>query len=133
MVSGSASLPTTLRDDWRKLSGGQVLLERYGMTGKFSDGNTSFVTSSNKNRHLFFLKKEIGMGLSQEYLISERVQGTVGIPLPGVQARIIAEDGKDVTESRNVPGMLQIKGPNVFKEYWQKPEATKKEFTEDGW
>lgn len=35
MVSGSASLPTTLRNDWRKLSGGQVLLERYGMTGKF--------------------------------------------------------------------------------------------------
>lgn len=33
MVSGSASLPTTLRNDWRKLSGGQVLLERYGMTG----------------------------------------------------------------------------------------------------
>lgn len=34
MVSGSASLPTTLRNTWRKLSGGQVLLERYGMTGK---------------------------------------------------------------------------------------------------
>jgi malonyl-CoA/methylmalonyl-CoA synthetase len=33
MVSGSASLPTSLRNDWRKLSGGQVLLERYGMTG----------------------------------------------------------------------------------------------------
>lgn len=33
MVSGSASLPTPLRNDWRKLSGGQVLLERYGMTG----------------------------------------------------------------------------------------------------
>ena len=33
MVSGSASLPTSLRDTWRKLSNGQVLLERYGMTG----------------------------------------------------------------------------------------------------
>lgn len=33
MVSGSASLPTSLRNEWRKASGGQVLLERYGMTG----------------------------------------------------------------------------------------------------
>lgn len=109
MVSGSASLPTTLRNDWRKLSGGQVLLERYGMT-------------------------EIGMALSQEYVIWERVQGTVGIPLPGVAARIIsAETGEDVTEARNTPGMLQIKGKTVFKEYWGRPDATKKEFTDDGW
>ncbi|KAI8639741.1 hypothetical protein BD408DRAFT_452965 [Parasitella parasitica] len=109
MVSGSASLPTTLINDWRKLSGGQVLLERYGMT-------------------------EIGMALSQEYVIWERVQGTVGVPLPGVQARIIsAETNEDVTEARNVPGMLQIKGKTVFKEYWGRADATKKEFTEDGW
>ncbi|KAI9475637.1 MAG: hypothetical protein EXX96DRAFT_574027 [Benjaminiella poitrasii] len=109
MVSGSASLPTTLRNQWRKLSGGQVLLERYGMT-------------------------EIGMALSQEYIVSERVQGTVGIPLPGVQARIISvETNEDVTELREVPGMLQIKGDTVFKEYWNRPEATQKEFTKDGW
>ncbi|EIE87516.1 hypothetical protein RO3G_12227 [Rhizopus delemar RA 99-880] len=109
MVSGSASLPTTLRNTWRKLSGGQVLLERYGMT-------------------------EIGMALSQEYVIWERVEGTVGIPLPGVQVRIMSEtDNKDITELRDTPGTLQIKGPTVFKEYWQRPEATKKEFTEDGW
>ncbi|KAI8368575.1 hypothetical protein EDC96DRAFT_552729 [Choanephora cucurbitarum] len=109
MVSGSASLPTSLRSDWRKLSGGQVLLERYGMT-------------------------EIGMALSQEYLVSERVEGTVGVPLPGVQVRLISpETNEDVTETRDVPGMLQIKGPTVFKEYWQRPEATQKEFTEDGW
>lgn len=76
---------------------------------------------------------EIGMALSQEYVIWERVQGTVGIPLPGVQVRIISDDGKDVTDKRNIPGMLQIKGNTVFKEYWQKPDATKKEFTEDGW
>ncbi|KAI9254641.1 hypothetical protein BY458DRAFT_480786 [Sporodiniella umbellata] len=106
MVSGSASLPTTLRNTWRKLSGGQVLLERYGMT-------------------------EIGMALSQEYFIWERVEGTVGIPLPGVQVRIMTD--QDVTETRNTPGMLQIKGPTVFKEYWQRPEATQKEFTTDGW
>lgn len=40
---------------------------------------------------------------------------------------------KDVTELRDTPGMIQVKGPNVFKEYWRKPEATQREFTEDGW
>ncbi|KAI8986332.1 hypothetical protein BDB01DRAFT_604929 [Pilobolus umbonatus] len=115
MVSGSASLPNTSRDDWRKISGGQVLLERYGMT-------------------------EIGMALSQEYYIWERVVGTVGVPLPGVQTKIMEETkegsglfDKDITQERNKPGMLFIKGPTVFKEYWQRPEATKKEFTADGW
>ncbi|KAI9487988.1 hypothetical protein BDB00DRAFT_80764 [Zychaea mexicana] len=104
MVSGSASLPTPLRDTWRKLSCGQVLLERYGMT-------------------------EIGMALSQYYPVSERVE---------VRLMAESEDGsgvfdKDVTDSRDIPGMVQIKGPNVFKEYWQRPDATAKEFTEDGW
>lgn len=74
------------------------------------------------------------MALSQEYYICERVQGTVGIPLPGVQTRIISQEtNEDVTDKRETPGMLQIKGDNVFKEYWQRPDATKKEFTQDGW
>lgn len=74
------------------------------------------------------------MALSQEYPVWERVQGTVGIPLPGVSVRIIsAENGKDITDLRDTPGMLQVKGKTVFKEYWQRPDATKKEFTEDGW
>ncbi|KAI8145495.1 hypothetical protein BJV82DRAFT_603888 [Fennellomyces sp. T-0311] len=115
MVSGSASLPNPLRDAWRRLSCGQVLLERYGMT-------------------------EIGMALSQYYPVSERVEGTVGFPLKNVQVRLMAETeegsgvfDKDVTEVRDAPGMVQVKGPNVFKEYWQRPEATNKEFTKDGW
>ncbi|KAG2225096.1 hypothetical protein INT45_011778 [Circinella minor] len=115
MVSGSASLPTPLRDTWRKLSNGQVLLERYGMT-------------------------EIGMALSQYYPVSERVEGTVGFPLNDVDVRLMAETeegsgefDKDVTDLRGIPGMVQVKGPNVFKEYWQRPEATEKEFTKDNW
>ncbi|KAI9311864.1 hypothetical protein BX666DRAFT_2021199 [Dichotomocladium elegans] len=114
-VSGSASLPTPLRDTWRKVSAGQVLLERYGMT-------------------------EMGMALSQEYMVPERVQGTVGFPLKGVQVRLMAETqegsgvfDKDVTDQREVAGMVQVKGPNVFQEYWLRPEATQKEFTPDGW
>ena len=43
------------------------------------------------------------------------------------------EFDKDVTDLRGAPGMVQVKGPNVFKEYWQRPEATEKEFTKDKW
>ncbi|KAJ8655702.1 hypothetical protein O0I10_008587 [Lichtheimia ornata] len=115
MVSGSASLPTPLRDAWCRISNGQVLLERYGMT-------------------------ELGMALSQPYPVSQRIEGTVGFPLSNVQVRLMAEEeegsgvfSKDITDQRDVSGMVQVKGPNVFLEYWQRPDATKKEFTEDGW
>ncbi|ORZ12795.1 hypothetical protein BCR42DRAFT_419996 [Absidia repens] len=111
MVSGSASLPTPLRDAWYNISG-HVLLERYGMT-------------------------ELGMALSQPY--DDRMEGTVGFPLPGVHVRLMAEShegsgvfDKDVTDTRDTSGQVQVKGRNVFKEYWQRPEATAKDFT-DGW
>lgn len=38
-----------------------------------------------------------------------------------------------LNKNEDLSGNLQIKGDNVFKEYWRKPESTKKEFTEDGW
>ncbi|KAI9306211.1 AMP-dependent synthetase and ligase [Cunninghamella echinulata] len=111
MVSGSASLPNPLREAWLKISN-QILLERYGMT-------------------------ELGMALSQLY--DDREEGTVGLPLHGVEIRLMAESiegsgvfDHDITHTYNTPGLLQVKGKNVFKEYWQKPEATQKEFI-DGW
>lgn len=114
MVSGSASLPTPVRAKWETISR-QVLLERYGTS-------------------------EFGMALSQPYEVSERIEGTVGLPLPKVQVRLMAESiegsGKfdmDVTDEREVPGAIQVKGPNVFMGYYNRPEATAKEFTEDGW
>ncbi|CAG8603103.1 7035_t:CDS:10 [Acaulospora morrowiae] len=100
------SLPVITRNEWKEISGGQILLERYGMS-------------------------EIGMGLSHEYEVEKRYEESV--PLPGVQVRLISEDGKDITDTLEKPGELQIKGPGVFKEYWNKPAATSKEFTEDGW
>lgn len=104
MVSGSAALPVPVLIKWKSITG-QTLLERYGMT-------------------------EIGMGLSNSYR-SERRPGYVGLPLPGVELRLVDKDNNIVDE--DVPGEIQIKGACVFREYWQKEEATRKAFTKDGW
>ena len=104
MVSGSAALPVPVLDRWRELSG-HTLLERYGMT-------------------------EIGMGLSNPYR-GERRPGTVGTPLPGVEARLVGEDGQELAEGE--PGEIQVRGPTVFGEYWERPDDTADAFTDDGW
>lgn len=62
---------------------------------------------------------EIGMALSNPY-DGERRVGTVGVPLPGASIRL-------------VEGEIQVRGPNVFREYWGKPDATRASFTDDGW
>jgi malonyl-CoA/methylmalonyl-CoA synthetase len=54
----------------------------------------------------------------------------VGKPLPGVQVRIVDEDGSLVPEG--VSGELEVKGPSVFSEYWQRPDETGAAFR-DGW
>lgn len=104
MVSGSAALPASVHEAWTKLTG-QKLLERYGMT-------------------------EIGMALSNPYT-GERRPGAVGQPLPGVEIRLQAESGELVTQE-GVSGEIQVRGPNVFLEYWNRPEATQESFV-DGW
>ncbi len=104
MVSGSAALPISVMEKWKMISG-HTLLERYGMT-------------------------EIGMAISNPY-IGERKAGYIGLPLPGVHVRLVDEAG--IIEKENIPGEIQIKGENVFKEYWKKPEATSATFTKDGW
>ncbi|MEY3412438.1 MAG: hypothetical protein RIQ70_1126 [Bacteroidota bacterium] len=73
---------------------------------------------------------EIGMGISNPY-DGERKAGYIGNPLPGVSVRLMDENG--LIEKEEIPGEIQIKGDNVFKEYWGKAEATQKAFTEDGW
>lgn len=104
MVCGSAALPVSVMEKWKVISG-HTLLERYGMT-------------------------EIGMALSNPY-VGERKAGYVGIPLPGVGIRMVDEQYNDVAIGE--PGEILVKGDNVFAEYWNKPEATAKEFTADGW
>jgi malonyl-CoA/methylmalonyl-CoA synthetase len=103
MMSGSAALPVQLLDRWRAITG-HTLLERYGMT-------------------------EIGMALSNP-LQGERRPGYVGTPLPGVQVRLVDEDGQPA--SANSSGEVEVRGPNVFAEYWQRPKETQEAF-HDGW
>lgn len=105
MVSGSAALPVPVLNEWKNISG-HILLERYGMT-------------------------EIGMALSNP-LHGQREPGKVGRPLPGVMVKLVGDNGQEITEE-GVPGEIQVKGPNVFSEYWRRPEETAKSFTQDGW
>ena len=115
-ISGSAALPTPTKKAWSDLSGSNILLERYGMT-------------------------EVGMALSCGLAWEDRVDGSVGWPLPSVQARLMDIDTKEVipiseetdNEGRERVGEIQLKGPTIFREYWRNPEATKSETTDDGW
>lgn len=104
MVSGSAALPVGTLLKWEEITG-HVLLERYGMT-------------------------EIGMALSNP-LVGKRTPGKVGAPLPGVEVALIDEEGG--TLSGPAEGEIIVRGPNVFLEYWQRPEETSGSFIEGGW
>lgn len=104
MVSGSAALPVPVLERWRELTG-HTLLERYGMT-------------------------EIGMALSNPY-DGERVPGSVGTPLPGVKVRLAGDDDQPVPPGG--VGEIQVQGPGVFLEYWERPDDTAAAFTKDGW
>lgn len=115
-ISGSAALPTPTKKKWTTLSSGNVLLERYGMT-------------------------EVGMALSCGLADEDRIDGSVGWPLPSVEARLVDPDTKETIEhgqdtnkdGKQRSGEIQLRGPTIFKEYWNNEEATKKEFTDDGW
>ncbi|KAL4708672.1 hypothetical protein ACJJTC_008198 [Scirpophaga incertulas] len=153
MCAGSAPLPDTLFKKWEEISGVR-LLERYGMS-------------------------EVGMALSNPYIPESRAVGCVGLPLPGVAARIaVSVEGKEdldplVTVESSLPdlqisleklgllpkgsaessnwssptitvhkknhdgvyqGELLLKGPGVFKRYWNRePKTDQSDFTKDGW
>jgi malonyl-CoA/methylmalonyl-CoA synthetase len=92
MMSGSAALPVRTLERWRAITG-HTLLERYGMT-------------------------ETGMILSNP-LHGERRPGAVGVPLPGVDVRLI-------------DGEIEVRGPGVFTEYWGREAETRDAF-HDGW
>ncbi|MFZ5539964.1 MAG: malonate--CoA ligase [Pseudomonadota bacterium] len=106
-ISGSAPLLAETFNEFRKRTG-HTILERYGMS-------------------------ETIMLVSNPYFGTprDRLAGTVGVPLPGVEVRVV--------KAGNAPcaigevGDVQVRGPNVFKGYWRMPEKTREEFTADGW
>jgi malonyl-CoA/methylmalonyl-CoA synthetase len=103
-VSGSAPLLAETHRRWQEVTG-HAILERYGMT-------------------------ETNMNTSNPY-DGERIAGTVGFPLPGVALRIADPDsGRALAQGET--GMIEVKGPNVFKGYWRNPEKTRAELRADG-
>ena len=103
-VSGSAPLLAETHERFADRTG-HGILERYGMT-------------------------ETSMNTSNPY-DGERRAGTVGVPLPGIEVKICdPETGRDLPAGEI--GMLWVRGPNVFKGYWQMPEKTKEDLREDG-
>ena len=103
LTSGSAALPATVGERLRELTG-RYPLERFGMT-------------------------EIGVGATNP-VDGERVPGSCGPALQGMQLRIVKDDGSDAPPGE--PGEIWIRGPSVFSGYDDNAEATREAFTE-GW
>ncbi|WP_127902693.1 malonate--CoA ligase [Solirhodobacter olei] len=103
-TSGSAPLLAETHVEFEGRTGHRIL-ERYGMT-------------------------ETNMNTSNPYE-GERRAGTVGFPLPGVELKIV-DPSTGETLPRGEAGMIEVRGPNVFKGYWQMPEKTREELREDG-
>jgi malonyl-CoA/methylmalonyl-CoA synthetase len=102
-VSGSAPLPAQISQDFADRFGHRIL-ERYGMS-------ETLILTSNP-------------------YVGERRPGSVGRPLPGVSVRKVDADNHAIPDE--VPGVLQVRGPSVFREYWRNAEATRAAF-QDGW
>lgn len=103
-VSGSAPLLLDTFTEFKERTGKRIL-ERYGMS-------------------------EAGI-ITSNPLIGERRAGTVGRPLPGTEVRIADADDRPLPEG--AVGGVQIRGPSVFKGYWNLPDKTREEFNAEGW
>ncbi|MER6103564.1 acyl-CoA synthetase [Streptomyces sp. NPDC001832] len=107
LVSGSAALPVHDHERIAAATGRRVI-ERYGMTETL-----------------------MNTGVRAD---GEPRPGTVGAPLRGVELRLVEEDGTVLTEpGPDAIGEIQVRGPNLFSGYLNRPDATAAAFTEDGW
>ncbi|WP_431996100.1 acyl-CoA synthetase [Streptomyces fungicidicus] len=107
LVSGSAALPVHDHERIAAATGRRVI-ERYGMTETLM--NTAVRADG------------------------EARPGTVGVPLPGVELRLVEEDGSPVASyDGETVGEIQVRGPNLFTEYLNRPDATAAAFTAEGW
>ncbi|MEU5952523.1 acyl-CoA synthetase [Streptomyces sp. NPDC047525] len=105
LVSGSAALPVHDHERIAAATGRRVI-ERYGMTETLM--NTSVRADG------------------------EQRAGTVGVPLGGVELRLVDEAGAETSDRQEV-GEIEVRGPNLFTEYLNRPDATAAAFTADGW
>jgi malonyl-CoA/methylmalonyl-CoA synthetase len=103
-VSGSAPLLDATFEEFRERTG-HTILERYGMT------EALMVTSNPYD--------------------GPRIAGSVGPSLPGISVRVVTENGQ--LANTGEPGVLEMKGPNMFAGYWRNPEKTAEDHTADGW
>jgi malonyl-CoA/methylmalonyl-CoA synthetase len=104
-VSGSAPLSAQVFTDFARVFG-QPILERYGMT-------------------------ETIMNLTNPY-VGERRAGTVGIPFPNQEARVVDMQTRQPLPPGEI-GEIEVRGPHVFAGYWQRPDATAEAFAQNGW
>jgi malonyl-CoA/methylmalonyl-CoA synthetase len=107
LISGSAALPTSVHQRIARLTG-QSILERYGMTETLMNAGV-----------------RVG---------DEVIAGRVGPPLPGVELKLIGEDGAtiDATDDETI-GEIAVRGPNLFKGYLNRPDATSESMRDGGW
>ena len=106
LVSGSAALPVPVFDRLAELTGHRPI-ERYG-------ASESLITISTRAD-------------------GERRPGWVGLPVAGVQARLLDDNGDAVPQDGETVGKLQVRGPTLFDGYLNRPEATAEAFDADGW
>jgi fatty acid CoA ligase FadD36 len=106
LVSGSAALPVPVFDRLANLTGHRPI-ERYG-------ASESLITISTRAD-------------------GERRPGWVGLPLAGVQTRLLDDNGDPVPHDGETVGKLQVRGPTLFDGYLNRPEATAEAFDADGW
>ncbi len=106
-ISGSAPLPVEVQEAFEKLTKGK-LVEGYGLT------EASPVTHANP-------------------LGENRRVGTIGIPLPSTEAKIVDLSHRRKEVKYGQIGELAVRGPQVMMGYWKNPEATKQALTDDGW
>ena len=105
ITSGSDRLPDEVFTGFQQTFG-YTLLERYGMS-------------------------ETGMNCSNP-LNEERRLGSVGLPLAGVEVRVVNPENDQPLPEGEI-GEVQLRGPNIFKGYWKQPQKTAESFTADGW
>ncbi len=106
-ISGAMSLPQSIVDLWESKTGG-YLVEGYGLS-------------------------ECSPVLMANPVGATRRPGTVGLPLPGTELRVVDPDDPDTDRAFGEEGELLARGPQVFSGYWRKTDETAKVFTKDGW